>query len=150
MIAVDYTIYKGQLSVKKQDGKRWIFDQIRRKYLVLQPEEFVRQLVICYLLKERAYNHNRIAIEKKLEVNGMTKRCDILVFQKDMQPWLLVECKAPGVVLSEATFRQVAMYNMPLQVQYLMVTNGHTTYCCRMDYAQNEFEFLDEIPAFEP
>jgi len=148
MIAVDYTHYKGQIVVKKKEGKRWIFDQIRRKYLVLQPEELVRQLVICYLLKERAYNQNRIAIEKKLEVNGMTKRCDILVFQKDMQPWLLVECKAPGVALSEATFRQVALYNMPLQVQYLMVTNGHTTYCCRMDYEQNDFEFLEEIPAY--
>ena len=107
------------------------------------------ELVICYLLEEQNYNRNRIAIEKKLEVNGMTKRCDILVFQKDMQPWLLVECKAPGVALNEATFRQVALYNMPLHVQYLMVTNGHTTYCCRMDYEKNDFEFLDEIPAFE-
>ncbi len=148
MITVDYTAHKGQLIVKKQDGKRWIFDQIRRKYLVLQPEEFVRQLVICYLLDEKNYNRNRIAIEKKLEINGMTKRCDILVFQQNMQPWLLVECKAPGVALDEATFRQAALYNMPLQVQYLMVTNGHTTYCCRMDYEKNDFEFLEEIPAF--
>jgi len=148
MIDIDYTVYSDKILLKKENGKRLIFDQIRRKYLVLQPEELVRQLVICYLLQERNYNRNRIAIEKKLEVNGMTKRCDILVFQKDLTPWLLIECKAPQVALSEATFRQVAVYNMPLHVQYLMVTNGHSTYCCRMDYEANTFDFLEEIPAF--
>lgn len=148
MIAVDYTVYADRLKLKKQANQRLLFDCIRQKYLVLQPEELVRQLVIHYLLAEKKCNRNRIAIEKMLKVNGMTKRCDILIFQHDMQPWLLIECKAPSVPLSEATFRQVAVYNLPLQVDYLMVTNGQTTYCCKMDYEEKTFHFLSEIPMY--
>jgi hypothetical protein len=78
----------------------------------------------------------------------MAKRCDILAFQKDMQPFMLVECKAPQVPISQDTFRQIAIYNLPLRVPYLMVTNGRQTYCCEMDYNNNGFTFLQEVPHY--
>ena len=110
-----------------------IHDPIRRKYLVQTPEETVRQLTVQYLIEEKGYPQNRISVEKALKVNELTKRFDILVFERAMKPFLLVECKAPNIPISQDTFRQIAIYNMPLSVRFLMVTNGNDTYCCEMD-----------------
>ncbi len=129
-----------------------VFDPIRRKWLVIQPEELVRLLTIEYLIDDRKFNSNHIAVEKLLIVNERRKRCDILVYANDnagkLNPWLLIECKAPSVPVSEATFRQIASYNLPLKVRYLLVTNGRQTYCCEMDYERESFEFLNEVPSF--
>jgi hypothetical protein len=115
---------------------------------VLLPEELVRQLVVQYLILEKGYSKNRIALEKALRVNTLEKRCDILIYDLEMKPFLLVECKAPEVKISQEVFRQIAWYNMPLKVPYLMVTNGITTYCCEMDYTLETFRFLPEVPAY--
>lgn len=149
MIEIDFLQYKQQLKIKVEKDRRYIFDPIRQKYLVLFPEEFVRQLVLLYLIQDKAYNKNRIKVEKTLKVNDRTKRCDILIYNKEVEPLLLVECKAPNVKITQETFKQIAWYNMPLQVQYLVVTNGLVTYCCAMDYEKQDYVFLEEIPVFE-
>lgn len=147
MIKIDFLEYKHLLKTKKEDGKRYLFDPIRKKYLIITPEELVRQLVISYFLIEKSYNKNRIAIEKSLRVNGLLRRWDILVYDKNMNPWLLVECKAPEVKISQATFEQIARYNLTLNVPYLLVTNGLNSFCCEINYDNQSFEFLTEIPS---
>ena len=149
MIPIDFLRFKAQLKTKVNKDRRYIFDPIRQKYLVLFPEELVRQLVLLYLIQDKKYNKNRVKVEKTLKVNQRTKRCDILIYDQAVQPLLLVECKAPQVKITQATFEQIAWYNMPLQVQYLVVTNGLSTYCCKMDYERQTYHFLEEIPEFD-
>ena len=148
MIDIDFLQYQGQLRRKQSEGKLYVFDPIRKKYLVQMPEEMVRQLVLLFLQQAKGFSKNRLAIEKTLKVNELTKRCDILAYGMDMQPFLLVECKAPQIPISQDTFRQVAIYNLPLRVPYLMVTNGIQAFCCKMDYANNGFSFLHEVPTY--
>ncbi len=147
-IDIDYLRFQDQLSFRKEGRQRFILDPIRRRYLVQTPEETVRQLVILYLMEERAFPKNRIAVEKMLIINGLNKRFDILVYEQDMTPFLLVECKAPNVIIHQDAFRQIAIYNMPLRSQYLLVTNGIVSYCCKMEYESSTFTFLKDIPAF--
>ena len=149
MIKIDFTKYKNSLKIQQKEGKPYIFDPIRKKYLVLTPEEFVRQLFVLYLIEERDFNKNRIAIEKLIIVNELRKRGDIIIYNKAMQPFLLVECKAASVPIDEKTFKQIAWYNMPLKVEYLVVTNGLSTYCCSMDYENDSYKFLNKIPKFK-
>ncbi len=145
---IDLLKYQDELVLKKMDGATKIFDPIRNNYFVKGPEEIVRQLVVLYLIREKNYNKNHIAIEKMLRVNGLQKRFDILIYDQETAPFFLVECKAPQVPITEETFRQIAAYNLALQVRYLLVTNGISTYCCEMDYQQQSFEFMDEVPSF--
>ena len=147
-LRLNLTHYQELLEVKQEEGKRWLRDPIRNKWLVLQPEEMVRQLLIQYLLDVLGVNKNRIAIERGLSVNGLQKRCDILIFNPAMEPWLLVECKAPTVALRQSVFRQIATYNMPLQVPYLLVCNGPEAYCCSIDFVQERYQFLEELPPY--
>ena len=147
-LQLDLTRFQSEIQVKQENGKRWIWDFIRRKWLVLLPEELVRQLLVQYLLLELGVNKNRIAIERGLHVNGLQKRCDILVYNTEMSPWLLIECKAPKVALNDGVFRQIATYNMPLQVPYLMVCNGPQAYCCSINFEEQSFEFLPAIPGY--
>ncbi len=149
MIEIDFSKYRDHIKIKQQGGKRYLFDPIRQKFLVMTPEELVRQLVILHLIEEKNFNRNRIAIEKTLMVNDLVKRCDILVYDREMKPFLLVECKASTVAISQKTFRQIAWYNLPLKVDYLLVTNGLETFCCEMDYTKKSFRFLAEIPEFK-
>ncbi len=147
-VNVDLLKFQSKLNLRKQEGQTFIHDPIRKKHLVQTPEEVVRQLFLAFLLDEKNYPKNRLRTEKMLKVNELTKRCDILVFDWEMSPFMLVECKAPNVSISDATFRQIAAYNMPLRVQYLVLTNGPTTYCCQMDYEHGQWQFLDSIPIF--
>ena len=140
--------YQDKLVLKKEDGKVKVFDPIQNRFMVKGPEEVVRQLTIQYLIDRKNYNKNRIAVEKMLTINGLLKRFDILVYDRNTEPFLLVECKAPNVPISEDTFRQIAVYNMVLKVRYLLVTNGVDSFCCRMDYEQQSFEFINEVPSF--
>ena len=147
-LQIDFLKYHDLLVFKKMDGTIKVYDSVRKRYFVKGPEEIVRQLVVHYLTKEKYYNKNRIAVEKMLLVNGLRKRFDILVYDETTTPYFLVECKAPHVPVTEDTFRQIASYNMSLQVNYLLVTNGIITYCCEMDYQQQSFDFLKEVPSF--
>ncbi len=138
--------FSSKLSVKVDGNRRMVLGEIRKKWLVLQPEEFVRQLLLHFLINDMRYNRNRITVERGIAVNGDPKRTDILVFDRDMRPFLLVECKAPKVPLSTDTFRQAAHYNGPLRVPYLMISNGRESYIAAIDYAAEEYRFLPAVP----
>ncbi|MEM9835024.1 MAG: type I restriction enzyme HsdR N-terminal domain-containing protein [Bacteroidota bacterium] len=142
--------FAGQLNLKKEAGKRWVQCTIRKQWLVLQPEEFVRQLLLHFLIKDMKYNRNRITVEKGLQVQDQQKRTDLLIFDRDMRPFMLVECKAPKVAISDKVFRQVTVYNGPLRVPYLMVTNGRDSYVAEIDYQREQFFFLPSVPEFPP
>lgn len=147
-IPIDFSVYTSRLLFKDENNKRFIFDLIRKKYLVFEPEEMIRQLVLIYLIEELRYNGTRISVERGLKVITHDKRCDILVYDRAVKPWLLVECKSHNVKVDYPVFSQIARYNLTLKVKYLMVTNGTDTYCCRIDYQEERFEFLPGIPEY--
>jgi len=146
---LNFLQHQEKLSLKTESGKRYIYDPIRRKHLVLQPEELVRQLIVQYLLTEKNYPIGKIALEVGLKVNNLQKRCDILIYDHNFQPFFVIECKAAQVPVNAAVFEQAAIYNMALNVPYLMVSNGIASYCCRIIQAEERFEFLNEIPNWE-
>ena len=125
-----------------------IFDEIRKKFVALTPEEWVRQHVVKYLLLEKKYPKSLINVEKLVKVNGLNKRYDIVVFQPNGEIFLLIECKAPEVAISQQTFDQIARYNLKLNAQYLMVTNGLNHYFCQMDFENEQYVFLKEAPEY--
>lgn len=134
--------------VKNSQNKTLIFDGIRKKFVVLSPEEWVRQHVIEYLTEEKNYPLSHINIEKQIIINGLAKRYDIIIFNTDGSIHLLVECKAPSVSISQETFDQIARYNFNLNATYLMVTNGLAHYYCKMLKEEEKYQFLKEIPEF--
>ena len=134
---------------KNSENKMAIFDEIRKKFVVLTPEEWVRQHVVQYLLLEKKYPKSLINVEKLVKVNGLNKRYDIVVFQPNGEIFLLIECKAPEVAISQQTFDQIARYNLKLNAQYLMVTNGLNHYFCQMDFENEKYVFLREAPEYK-
>ncbi|NRB64980.1 MAG: type I restriction enzyme HsdR N-terminal domain-containing protein [Saprospiraceae bacterium] len=140
--------YQDQLSLKTEAGKRYVWDAIRKKWLVFQPEEMVRQLIIHFLIAEKGVPRPRIAVEKGLYINQQFRRTDIIVYDQSVKPFLLIECKAPSVPISEGVFRQIAHYNMALKVPNLWVSNGPDNYACAIDFAAESFSFLSSIPSF--
>ncbi len=138
-----------QFKLKEQAGKKYIFDEIRKKYLVLNPEEWVRQNFVRYLVTEKKYPKSLINIEKAMKLNNMVKRADIVCFDNFGRPNLIVECKAPSVKINQSVFNQIARYNMVLKVKYLVVTNGLQHYSCLINHANKSYSFLEEIPAYE-
>lgn len=133
---------------KSKENKISIFDCIRKKFIVLQPEEWVRQHCLHYLITEKNYPESLINVEKELIINGLKKRYDIVIFKPDGTIHLIVECKAPEIKISQATFDQIAQYNMALQADYLMVTNGLNHYYCQMDFENERYNFLRDIPNY--
>ncbi len=135
--------------VKKSEGKVWIFDGVRKKYVVLTPEEWVRQHFVNYLIKEQKYSKSLFRIESSLSYNTLQKRSDILIYDRAGKPWMLVECKSPVIKLSQKAFNQVAIYNMTIGAKYLAVTNGMVHYCYLAPKAGQEGKFLEDFPEFE-
>lgn len=135
---------------KNSENKVAIFDEIRKKFIILTPEEWVRQHVVRFLLEEKKYPKSYVNVEKIVKINGLTKRYDIVVFQPDGSIFLLVECKAPGITISQNTFDQIARYNMSLNAVHMMVTNGLNHYFCQMDYEQEKYFFLQDLPEYTP
>ncbi|WP_026709131.1 type I restriction enzyme HsdR N-terminal domain-containing protein [Flavobacterium frigidarium] len=133
---------------KNNENKVSIFDEIRKKFIILTPEEWVRQHVILYLLKEMKYPKSMINVEKVLKVNDLRKRYDGVVFNPDGSIFLLIECKAPEIKIGQLTFDQIARYNVTLKADYLMVTNGLNHYFCQMDYENEKYHFLKELPLY--
>ena len=131
---------------KNSENKVSIFDSIRKKFILLTPEEWVRQNVVEFLLIEKKYPKSLINVEKTVKVNGMNKRYDVVVFNSDGSIFLLIECKAPEVIVDQKTFDQIARYNLILNAQYLMVTNGLNHYFCEMDFENEKYRFLKELP----
>jgi hypothetical protein len=134
--------------LKNSENKTHIFDVVRKKFVVLQPEEWVRQHCIKYLIQEKNYPISLINVEKVVLINGLKKRYDIAVFDSNGSLVLVVECKAPKVKISQTTFDQIARYNLTLKAHYLMVTNGLNHYFCTMNYNNESFEFLKTLPDY--
>ena len=133
---------------KNSENKVSIFDDIRKKFIILTSEEWVRQNTIQFLLKEKNYPKSYLNIEKLIKINDITKRYDIVVFRPDGTLSLLIECKAPEVKITQDTFDQIARYNLKLKAHYLMVTNGLNHYFCQMDFENEKYIFLEELPSF--
>ncbi|WP_278035611.1 type I restriction enzyme HsdR N-terminal domain-containing protein [Flavobacterium nitratireducens] len=133
---------------KNSENKMAIFDEIRKKFIILTPEEWVRQHVVRFLLEEKQYPKSLINVEKVLLVNGLRKRYDVVVFNPDGSIQILVECKAPEVKITQMTFDQIARYNMTMKSTYLMVSNGLNHYFCQMDYENEKYQFLAELPNY--
>ena len=128
------------------EQQKKVFDPIRKKYYVWQPEEMVRQLLVQYLIQEVGYKKNRIHLERGIKVNGQAKRCDIIIYDEDTQPYLLIECKAPNISLDQKVLDQIAIYNLVFQVPFLLVSNGIQSFCCQMDYEHKSYSFLEKLP----
>ena len=133
---------------KNSENKMAIFDEIRKKFIILTPEEWIRQHVVRFLLEEKQYPKSLINVEKVLFVNGLRKRYDVVVFNPDGSIQILVECKAPEVKITQMTFDQIARYNMTMKSTYLMVSNGLNHYFCQMDYENEKYQFLAELPNY--
>tara|TARA_Y100000815_G_scaffold275726_1_gene316513 strand:- start:51479 stop:51928 length:450 start_codon:yes stop_codon:yes gene_type:complete len=131
---------------KSNENKRMVFDPIRKKFVVLTPEEWVRQHVLQYLIQQKGYSPSLINVEKQLLLNGTKKRYDVVVFNPNGSIFLIVECKAPSIGITQDTFDQIARYNLVTQAQYLMVSNGLEHYFCQMDYQAEQYIFLKQLP----
>ena len=136
------------LKTKLVEGTTQVFDQVRKKYLVLTPEEWVRQHFIHYLNQEKNYPLGLMGVEKMVKYNGMQTRADIVLYTTEGKPNMIVECKAPNVKIMQEAFNQIAKYNFKLKVKYLVLTNGIQHFCCQMDYETNGIKFLEEIPSY--
>ena len=127
-------------------GKLEILDRIRKKYVACTEEEKVRQMTVAYLHETLNVPMSHIAVETALKVNNLSKRTDLVVFNAKLKPALIVECKAPSVNITQDVFDQIARYNLTLQVNYLMVTNGVEQYVCHLDFEQQTYQFIPELP----
>ena len=139
-----------QFRFKNSENKSLIFDVIRKKFVVFQPEEWVRQHVVHYLISDKNYPPSLINVEKQIRINSLPKRFDVVAFTPEGNISVLVECKAPGIKITKDTFDQIARYNMDLRASYLMVTNGLNHYFCQMDYDRSAYIFLEDLPSYPP
>ncbi len=135
--------------ITKKDDKPFILDVIRRQYVALTPEEWVRQNFVHFLIEYKGYPQSLMANEVQLKLNGMSRRCDTVVYDRTLRPRVIVEYKAPSVSITQKVFEQICRYNMVLQVDYLIVSNGLAHYCCRIDYSTRSYTFLQEIPEYK-
>lgn len=134
---------------KSSENKLSVFDEIRKKFILLTPEEWVRQNVVQYFLQEKQYPKSLTNVEKVIKVNDLVKRYDIVVYNPDGSIFLLVECKAPNIKITQETFNQIARYNLVLKAEHLMVTNGLNHYFCKMDFENEKYIFLQDLPFLE-
>jgi hypothetical protein len=137
------------VKVTEKGGKRMIFDPLRRKYVALTPEEWVRQHFVNYLIVEKHYPGDLLGNEITLQLNAMAKRCDTIVYNRFLVPLMIVEYKSPRVPVKRAVFDQISRYNTSLKVRFLTVSNGIKHFCCRIDYETQTYAFLADIPLYE-
>jgi hypothetical protein len=147
MTALNFPTYSFRF--KNKQNKTAIFDSIRKKFIILTPEEWVRQHVVHYLHYEKNYPWSMINVEKQVLVNQLPKRYDVVGFKNTGDLQLIVECKAPNVKITQETFDQIARYNLSLKADFLMVTNGLSHYFCKMDYNKQQYHFLPELPIYK-
>ena len=134
--------------LKKAENRVWIFDVIRKKFIVLTPEEWVRQHFVNYLVSEKKYPRSLLKIEGGLVYNQLQKRSDIVIFNRQGEPWMIVECKAPSIQLSHSALAQASVYNSKLKAQYLSVTNGLVHLCAHIDWEERKTTLLEQMPTF--
>ena len=147
MEKLNFKSYK--LKIKNKENKLYVFDEIRKKNILLTPEEWVRQNCVKFLINEKKYPKSLISIEKKISINSLIKRYDIVVFNSDGQITIIVECKSPKVKISQKTFDQISIYNLAFKSKYFMITNGLSHYFCELDHSNNRLFFLKELPIYQ-
>lgn len=136
------------LKVKKNGSRLSVFDRLRKRYVALTPEEWVRQHFVEYLIQAKHFTAALMANEVSLTQNGIKRRCDTLVADREGKPLVIVEYKAPEVEITQEVFDQIVRYNMVFRARYLMVSNGMVHYCCQIDYENNTYSFLRDIPDY--
>ncbi|BEG98606.1 type I restriction enzyme HsdR N-terminal domain-containing protein [Bacteroides sedimenti] len=147
MLSLNLPKYETKIAVR--NGKKVIFDQIRRRYVALTPEEWVRQHFVQFLINYKGYPSALMANEVLLHLNGTKKRCDTVLYKRDLSARMIIEYKAPQVPITQAVFNQITNYNFVLKVDYLIVSNGMNHFCCKMDYENQTYTFLDELPDYQ-
>ena len=133
---------------KDEEGNIKVFDPLRKKFVVLTPEEWVRQNFVDWLIKEKGYPQSSIANEVEIKLNDTKKRCDSIIFGRECQPLIIIEYKAPDVEITQVTFDQIIRYNRELRAKYLIVSNGVKLYCCVIDYDNESYHFIPKIPDY--
>jgi hypothetical protein len=136
-------------TITEKDGKPMIFDNLRRTYVALTPEEWVRQHFIHYLIEQHNYPPTLMANEASITLNNTRRRCDTVVYDRALRPRMIIEYKAPTVKIDSKVFAQISRYNLVLRVDYLIVSNGLQHYCCKMDYTNNSYTFMQGIPPYQ-
>lgn len=137
------------IKIKNDKGHQSIFDVLRRKYVALTPEEWVRQHFVHFLIEHKGYPKALMANEIQLAIGNKKLRCDSVLYDRTLKPRMIIEYKAPTVSITQKVFDQITIYNMLLHVDYLVVSNGIKHYCCRMDYANQKYLFLEDIPDYQ-
>lgn len=146
MLALNLPPYETKIT--EREGKRQILDILRRSFVALTPEEWVRQHFVHYLLEHKGYPAALMANEVAITLNGTKRRCDTVVYDRLLRPRAIIEYKAPEVKITKEVFAQISRYNLKLKVEYLIISNGLQHYCCRMDYEKQSYTFLQEIPEY--
>jgi hypothetical protein len=147
-VALNFPSYPFKL--KQEAGKTYIFDELRKRFLLLTPEEWVRQHLVKFLIEEKGYPRTLIKLEGGLKLNALQKRSDILLFGSRGEKLMLAECKAPSIKITQDTFDQIARYNFVHRVKKLVVSNGLQHFCCEIDFEKGAYSFLREIPEYKP
>ena len=147
MYKLNFPLY--QIPIKNKENKTLVFDSIRKKWLKLVPEEWVRLNCIEFLINEKKISRSLISVEKEFKLNNLKKRFDIVVFNKKGEIYLLVECKAPNVKISQSVFNQITKYNLVLKSKFLMISNGINHYFFTMNFESQKIEFLKELPSYD-
>ena len=137
------------IKIKNDKGHQSIFDVLRRKYVALTPEEWVRQHFVHFLIEHKGYPKALMANEIQLAIGNKKLRCDSVLYDRMLKPRMIIEYKAPTVSITQKVFDQITIYNMLLHVDYLVVSNGIKHYCCRMDYANQKYLFMEDIPDYQ-
>ena len=146
MVALNFPSYS--FKIKSIENKSYIWDEIRKKNILLTPEEWVRQHTIQFLKQEKKYPAMWMSIEKQFTINGQHKRADIVIYDKSLHPFIIVECKRPEIKITQQTFDQIARYNLSLDAKYLMLTNGIQHFYCQMDFEKESYVFLEGLPEY--
>ena len=147
MQKLNFPVYSFRL--KNSENKVSIFDQIRKKFILLTPEEWVRQHFIHFMIEQKGYPLSLLANEVKLKIGEKKLRADSVLYSTELKPRMIIEYKAPHINITQKVFDQITVYNMLLHVDYLIVTNGLQHYCCKMDYASKKYLFLKDIPDYK-
>ncbi|MBQ8501007.1 MAG: type I restriction enzyme HsdR N-terminal domain-containing protein [Bacteroides sp.] len=146
MLSLNLPPYAAKIS--SHEGKSTIFDPLRRRYVALTPEEWVRQHFVHFLLSQKGYPPTLMANEVQIQLNNTRKRCDTVLYRRDLTPRMIIEYKAPDVAITQKVFDQITRYNMALHADYLIVSNGLEHYCCYMSYKSYSYTFLQDIPHY--
>ena len=139
---------KTELKVTTKAGKPHVFDFLRRKYVTLTPEEWVRQQFVHFLVDSKGYPAECIGNEVSIRLGSMRKRCDTVVYGREAEPLMIVEYKSPGIEITQQVFDQISRYNIRLRVKWLIVSNGLQHYCCHIDYDNGTYRFVEDIPSY--